>query len=87
MRLWEFNACVRGFNRKQKDSARDLLASNWQTAALTGAAFAGKLKSLNHYMKNDVEPVKNKKKTPDKPDISIEDFEDKLRRAKRKEAR
>ena len=86
MHLWEFNACVRASNEKRRNDAQDLVATNWQAAALNGAAFAGKLKPLKAYLKNGIEPAKNTKSTPDKPGINKEEFEARLSKAKRKGA-
>lgn len=75
MEAWEFAACVRAHNRKIKAEGRDKLAQAWQTAALTGAAFAGKLKKLKYYM----DKIDGDTKKSSAPKISREEFEEKLR--------
>lgn len=85
MCLWEFNGCARAYNDKQKEIAQEKLVVSWRMAAFNGAAFAGKLKPLKHYLKNGIEPAKKARTA--KTNISKEEFEDKLRRAKRKGAR
>ena len=47
--LWELNACVRAYNRRREAEAEAAIRDIWLTANLTGAAFAGKLKRLEHY--------------------------------------
>jgi len=47
--LWEFNACVRAYNRRRREEGEAELASNWRTANFSGAAFGGKLKNLDNY--------------------------------------
>lgn len=73
MELWELNSCVRAHNKKQQSKGKEQLATCWQTAAFTGAAFGGKLKKLSRYIKDD-------KKT-EAPKISKQEFEEKLRQA------
>lgn len=77
MEMWEFAACVGAHNRKIKAESKDKLAQAWQTAALTGAAFAGKLKKFKYYA--DKLDASEKKTTA--PKISREEFEKKLRKA------
>jgi hypothetical protein len=76
MELWEFNCCVRAYNEKQAGEGQEQIAISWQTAALTGAAFAGKLKRLNHYLKDN--------ETKRAPAISREEFDERLKRAERR---
>lgn len=59
MELWEFNECVKAFNQDKKDKNKEVLAICYQIAAFTGQAFAGKLKKLSYYLK-DEEVVKVK---------------------------
>lgn len=59
----------------QEESAKETLASAWQTANFVGAAFAGKLKKLNTYIKDT---PKTEAPKPQKTD-----FEAKLARARR----
>ena len=73
--LWEFNSCVRAYAERQKQLAEQAHQQAWQTAAYTGAAFAGKLKDYKHYTK--------KAKKAQAPKISEEEFERKLELAKR----
>ena len=53
MDLWEFNACVKEYSKMQEDKADMALSSCWQTAAFTGSAFAGKLKKLSYYKRDN----------------------------------
>ena len=53
MELWELTACVRAHNQKQRNAGKEQLAIAWQTAAFAGAAFAGKLRKLDTYIKDD----------------------------------
>ena len=69
MELWEFVRCCEAYKKMQEVEAKNALAQAWQTAAFTGAAFAGKLKKFDHYAKNE-------KKTA--PKISRDEFERKL---------
>lgn len=41
------------FNAKAKEKSEEILISDWRIANFTGAAFAGKLKSLSHYTESD----------------------------------
>ncbi len=75
MELWEFNACVKAYNEKQSARAKDMLAACWQAAAFAGAAFAGKLRRLDYYLK--------RAKRVAAPKVSKEEFERKLKLAKR----
>jgi len=74
MELWEFNACVRAYNEKRQDEAKERLFIAWRTAAFTGAAFAGKLRSFSHYVKD------TDKKTA--PQTSKGEFEARLKALK-----
>lgn len=75
MELWEFNACTRAYNRRQEITGKEQLAISWQTAAFTGAAFAGKLKKLSYYMAK----MQGKHAKTHAPKISRQDFERKLK--------
>lgn len=76
MELWELNSCVKAYNRRRRDEARDNFTVSWQTAALCGAAFAGKLKKLNYYLD------KTGTEKSSAPKISKAEFEEKLKAAK-----
>lgn len=75
MELWELNDCVKEYNLMQKESSRLDTTRAWQIANFTGAAFAGKLRKLSTYIK---ENKKNKA-----PKVSREEFDRKLREAER----
>lgn len=75
MELWEFNACIRAYNRKaQQDGKRELLGA-WQTAAFTGAAFGGKLKKFGNYMRDEETTVSGQALTPEQ----MREFDEKLK--------
>ena len=57
MELWEFNACVAEYNKMQEEKDKEQIALCWQTANFTGAAFAGKLRKLSHYLKDNQKAV------------------------------
>ncbi|MCL2531588.1 MAG: hypothetical protein FWE40_05475 [Oscillospiraceae bacterium] len=78
MELWEFYLTAKGWAERERLLAKRGMIECWTTANLTGAAFAGKLKPMNHYVKdeNDVKAA---------PKISIEDFKAKLAAAERGE--
>ncbi len=78
MELWEFNACVRAYNRKQREEAKERMAVAWQTASFVGAALAGKLRRLNYYLKDDEKITA--------PEISKEEFDARLRALKERRA-
>lgn len=44
--------CLREFNARQRVAGKEQTAVAWATAAFTGAAFAGKLRKLDHYLKD-----------------------------------
>lgn len=71
MTLWEFNSCLRAYNNKQLDKGKEQMAVCWQTAALTGNAFAGKLRPLKNYLKDE------KKVTA--PKVDRDEFERRLK--------
>ena len=73
MELWELNACVKAYNAKKRDENEARFVESWQTAALTGAAFAGKLRRLSYY-------IKDTRKTT-APQIGMDEFEARLRLA------
>lgn len=75
MELWEFNACFRAYNRKLKNTGKEQLAISWQTAAFTGAAFAGKLRKLKHYLAK----INDRQSNNTGPQISKKEFEQKLK--------
>lgn len=74
MELWEFNAIVFRFNELERCKADETTAKAWQTAAFTGRAFRGKLRSLKTYLKE------NTKQSAPKVDKS--EFEKRLAQAK-----
>lgn len=76
MELWEFNACVAEYNKMQEEKGKEQIALCWQTANFTGAAFAGKLRKLSTYLKDD------KKTTA--PKVSKDEFDKKLAEAERR---
>ena len=57
LELWEFNALVREYSRKLGEESRNSFRTTWNAAALTGAAFVGKLKPLKHYLKEEPSAV------------------------------
>ena len=65
---------MRAYAERQKQLAEQAHQQAWQTAAYTGAAFAGKLKDYKYYTK--------KAKKVQAPKISKEEFERKLELAK-----
>lgn len=75
MELWELNVCVREYNRIKQESAFSEITASWRTANFTGAAFAGKLRKLDYYMKNS--------ETKQAPKVSVNEFEEKLKLAER----
>lgn len=76
MELWEFNTCVQAHNAAQKEAKKERLTTCWQIAAFTGAAFAGKLKKLDRYIK-EAQRV-------DAPKVDKDEFEKRLAAAERK---
>ncbi|MTI95384.1 MAG: hypothetical protein FH749_07830 [Firmicutes bacterium] len=74
--MWEFNHCIKAYNRKQNAAERERVATAWQTGAFAGAAFNGKLRKLNNYLK-DKESVKA-------PKVSKEKFEAAAKAAERR---
>ncbi len=74
MELWEFQRCIQAYNDRQQRAAREALATAWQTAAFVGAAFAGKLRRLDAYLKET--------ETTKAPQLSKEEFERRLQRIK-----
>ncbi|MPW25945.1 hypothetical protein GC105_09095 [Alkalibaculum sp. M08DMB] len=77
MELWEFNCCVKAFNKRQAEQGKELISTSWQTASFTGAAFAGKLKKLDTYLKEEG----NKKVSPK---VNKKEFEKRLAKAERR---
>lgn len=67
---------MKEYSQMQEDMADKELALCWQTAAFTGAAFAGKLKKLSRYKQDN--------KKANAPKISKEKFERKLADAERR---
>lgn len=76
MELWEFNLCVQEHNKMQYEKMQNDTANSWQTANFTGAAFCGKLKKLDYYLKE--------REVTKAPAISKSDFERKLAEAERR---
>ena len=76
MELWEFNLCVQEHNKMQYEKMQNDTANSWQTANFTGAAFCGKLKKLDYYLKE--------REVTKAPAISKSDFERKLADAERR---
>jgi len=74
MTLWEFNACIKAYNKRKQNSTKEQIGFCWQTAAFTGAAFNGKLKRLNHYLKDD--------RHSKAPQVDRDEFERKLKLAR-----
>lgn len=73
MELWEFNACVEAYNKQRETKCKEQIAMCWQTGYFTGAAFAGKLKPLRHYIKDNTKTAA--------PKVSKDEFERRLRLA------
>ena len=73
--MWEFNLCVKEYNLMQKENQKKEISKAWHIANFTGAAFAGKLKKLSHYL-DDTAAEKA-------PIISKEEFDRKLKEAER----
>ena len=46
-----FQACMIGVRARMTQESEGGVVDAWQTAALSGAAAAGKLKPLNHYLR------------------------------------
>ena len=76
MELWEFNLCVQEYNKMQYEKMQNDTANSWQTANFTGAAFCGKLKKLDYYLKE--------KEITKAPKVSKSEFERKLAEAERR---
>lgn len=76
MELWEFNLCVQEHTKMQYEKMQNDTANSWQTANFTGAAFCGKLKKLDYYLKE--------REVTKAPAISKSDFERKLAEAERR---
>lgn len=76
MTFWELNACINEYNKMQEEQNKEKVAISWQTANFTGAAFAGKLRRLSTYLKD------NQKVTS--PKVSKEEFNKKLAEAERR---
>lgn len=68
MELWEFNSCVKGFNDTRAANEKLSFVRVWETAALTGSAFAGKLKKLGHYTKDSTTEQSGQTLTPQEMD-------------------
>ncbi len=73
MELWELNACIEAYNIQQKAKGKEQIELCWMTANLTGAAFAGKLKPLKQYIKDDSKTTA--------PKVSKDEFEQRLQAA------
>lgn len=73
MELWEFNACVSEYSKMQEEKYKEQIAKSWQVANFTGAAFAGKLRKLSTYLKDETKNTA--------PKVSKDDFERKLAEA------
>ena len=74
MELWEFNNCIAAYNKMVEKTGKERLIQAWETAAFTGSAFAGKLRKLDNYVKDDAS-----KKAPH---VGKDEFETRLKRAK-----
>lgn len=74
MELWEFNACVKEWNAKNKDdfeiNDKSDIVLSWRIANFVNAALAGKLRDLDEYL--------GVKKSA--PKISYEEFDELERR-------
>jgi len=77
MELWEFVHCCKAYHKKSENDAKNALATSWQIAAFTGAAFAGKLKKFDYYAKDEKTIA---------PKISKEEFDKKLLEIERRAA-
>lgn len=75
MELWELNHCIKAYNSIMEAESRERTIMAWRMAAFSGAAFAGKLKPLKHYLRNNGPGKKA-------PKVSKEEFEARLSRAK-----
>lgn len=75
MELWEFNNCIMAYNKMAEKTGKERLIQAWETAAFTGSAFAGKLRKLDNYVKDETA-------TNNAPSIGKDEFEKKLKRAK-----
>ncbi|MFA9382061.1 MAG: hypothetical protein ACERKO_13480, partial [Acetanaerobacterium sp.] len=69
----ELNACVEIYNEQQHAKGKEQLTVCWYTANFTGAAFAGKLKPLKRYIKDDSKTTA--------PKVDKEEFERRLKAA------
>ena len=76
MELWEFNACVAEYSKMQEEKCKEQVAKSWQVANFTGAAFAGKLRKLSTYLKNETKSTA--------PKVSKDEFNKKLAEAERR---
>ena len=76
MELWEFNSCVAEYSKMQEEKYKEQIAKSWQVANFTGTAFAGKLRKLSTYLKD------NQKATA--PKVSKDEFDKKLAEAERR---
>ena len=76
MELWEFNACVAEYSKMQEEKCKEQIAKSWQIANFTGAAFAGKLRKLSTYLKNETKSTA--------PKVSKDEFNKKLAEAERR---
>lgn len=76
MELWEFNTCVSEYSKMQEEKGKEQVAKSWQTANFTGAAFAGKLRKLSTYLKDETKNTA--------PKVSKEEFDKKLAEAERR---
>lgn len=80
LELWELNACIKAFNRKQEGENKSAFVRVWQTANLTGAAFGGKLKNLSHYLP-ETEVIQGRKLSQEE----MNEFDRKLAEKERRE--
>lgn len=76
MELWEFTICVKEYSKMQLEEIRRDTENSWKTANFTGAAFCGKLKKLDYYIKQ--------KEVINSPKVSKDEFERKLAEAERR---
>lgn len=74
MELWEYNCCIKAYNDKKKEEAKETITAAWMTANLANTAIAGKLKPLKSYVEAEQEKA---------PQLSYEEFDRKLKSAKK----
>ena len=76
MELWEFNVCVSEYSKMREEKCKEQIAKSWQVANFTGAAFAGKLRKLSTYLKDETKTTA--------PKVSKDEFDKKLAEAERR---